>query len=199
MLLSEKIYFANKLNNELKLLPFVDKFPKIEETVFIASGARIIGDVVIAKNSSVWYNTIIRGDVNYVQIGESTNIQDNSMLHVTNQKFPLIIGNKVTIGHSVSLHGCIIKNLTLIGIGSTILDGAIVEENSMVAAGSVVKPGFIVPSGKLVAGVPAKVVRDLSNQEIEELEISAIRYVNYVKDTVESIYNYFQKEKHEIS
>ena len=199
MLSNEKIKFVNTLNNELKLIPYLNTFPRIDESVFLASGSKIIGDVEIGRNSSVWYNTVIRGDVNYVKIGERTNIQDNSMLHVTNQKFPLIIGDKVTIGHSVSLHGCVIKNLTLIGIGSTVLDGAIVEEFSMVAAGSVVKPGFIVPSGKLVAGVPAKVIRDLSKEELKEFEISANRYVGYVEKTVESIYNFYQKVKNEVN
>jgi len=193
MLSNEKIKFVNTLYNELKLIPYLNTLPQIDESVFLASGSKIIGDLEIGRNSSVWYNTVIRGDVNYVKIGERTNIQDNSMLHVTNQKFPLIIGDKVTIGHSVSLHGCVIKNLTLIGIGSTVLDGAIVEEFSMVAAGSVVKPGFIVPSGKLVAGVPAKVIRDLSKEELEEFEISANRYFSYVEKTVESIYNFIKR------
>lgn len=199
MLSNEKIKFVNKLNNELKLIPYLNTFPRIDESVFLASGSKIIGDVEIGRNSSVWYNTVIRGDVNYVKIGERTNIQDNSMLHVTNQKFPLIIGDKVTIGHSVSLHGCVIKNLSLIGIGSTVLDGAIIEEFSMVAAGSLVKPGFIVPSGKLVAGVPAKVIRDLSKEELEEFEISANRYFSYVEKTVESIYNFYQKVNNEVN
>lgn len=199
MLSNEKIKFVNKLNNELKLIPYLNTFPRIDESVFLASGSKIIGDVEIGRNSSVWYDTVIRGDVNYVKIGERTNIQDNSMLHVTNQKFPLIIGDKVTIGHSVSLHGCVIKNLSLIGIGSTVLDGAIIEEFSMVAAGSLVKPGFIVPSGKLVAGVPAKVIRDLSKEELEEFEISANRYFSYVEKTVESIYNFYQKVNNEVN
>ncbi|MCX7876285.1 MAG: gamma carbonic anhydrase family protein [Melioribacteraceae bacterium] len=192
MTLIHKINFVNKLNNELKLIPYENKLPKIDESVFLASGSKIIGDTEIGEKSSVWYNTVIRGDVNFIKIGSLTNVQDNSMLHVTNQKYPLIIGNKVTIGHSVTLHGCIINDLTLIGIGSVILDGAIVEEYSMVAAGSVVKPGFVVPSKKLVAGVPAKVVRDLTETELQEFELSANRYFSYVEKTVESIYNYFQ-------
>lgn len=196
--LIEKINFSNSLNNELKIIPYQNKTPKINESVFIASGSKIIGDVEIDEKSSVWYNTTIRGDVNFIKIGKLTNIQDNSMLHVTNKKFPLLIGNKVTIGHSVTLHGCIIKDLSLIGIGSIILDGAVVEEFSIVAAGSVVKPNFVVPSKKLVAGVPAKVIRDLTEDEINEFENSALRYFGYVEQTVESIYKYF-KERNEIS
>lgn len=176
-----------KLDDENKLFPHLETFPEIDDSVFVASGAKIIGDVKIGKNSSVWYNTVIRGDVHYIQIGEMTNIQDNSMLHVTNGKFPLIIGNKVTIGHAVKLHGCILENLCLIGIGAVILDGAKIETNSMVAAGTVIKPGFVVPSGKLVGGVPGKILRDLTTEEINEFENSAKRYVNYTQLTVKSL------------
>lgn len=172
---------------EIKLFPYKDSFPELDENVFVASGAKIIGDVKIGKDSSVWYNTIIRGDVHYIKIGEKTNIQDSSMLHVTNEVHPLNIGNKVTIGHSVTLHGCTIEDLCLIGMGAVILDGAVIETKSLVAAGSVVKEGFVVPSGKLVAGVPAKVIRDLTEDEIAELEKSAQRYKDYMAVTIESL------------
>ncbi len=172
---------------EIKLFPYKGYFPKLHKTVFLASGVKIIGEVEIGEQSSVWYNTVIRGDVNYVKIGNMTNIQDCSMLHVTNNKFPLIIGDQVTIGHSVTLHGCILKNKCLIGMGAVILDGAVVEEHSMVAAGSVVKPGFVVPSGKLVAGVPAKVVRELTDEEKLDIEKSSERYCEYTKVTIESL------------
>lgn len=176
-----------KLDIEQKLFPYHDSFPKIEATVFLASGVKIIGDVEIGKNSNVWYNSVIRGDVNYIKIGERTNVQDCSMLHVTNGKYPLNIGSEVTIGHSVTLHGCTLQDLCLIGMGAIVLDGAIVEKNSIVAAGSVVKQNFIVPSRKLVAGVPAKVVRDLTEAEINDFEKSAERYVKYTKITVDSL------------
>jgi carbonic anhydrase/acetyltransferase-like protein (isoleucine patch superfamily) len=175
-----------KLENQ-KLYPYENFYPRIHPSVFLADGVRIVGDVRISEDSSVWYNTVIRGDVHYVKIGKMTNVQDSSVLHVTNGRFPLNIGNKVTIGHAVKLHGCTLQDLCLIGIGAIILDGAVVEENSMVAAGSVVKPGFIVPSGKLVAGVPAKIVRDLTNEEINDLEASALRYKEYSKITLESL------------
>lgn len=178
--------------NETKLFPYQELFPKIDESVFLASGVKIVGDVEIGKDSSVWYNTVIRGDVHYVKIGEMTNIQDNSMLHVTNGKYPLNIGSKVTIGHAVKLHGCTLKDLCLIGIGAIILDGAVVEEKSMVAAGTVVKPNFVIPSGKLVAGVPAKVVRDLTDEEMKEFEQSAQRYKKYTEITVKSLKNHFE-------
>ncbi len=176
-----------QLKNFGKLYAYEGKYPKIDESVFVADGVKIIGEVEVGKNSSIWYNSVIRGDVNYIRIGDLTNIQDLSMLHVTNAKYPLIIGNKVTIGHSVKLHGAIIEDLVLIGIGAIVLDGALVQTNSMVAAGSVVKPGFIVPSGKLVAGVPAKVVRDLTNDEITELNKSALRYNKYSEITLNSL------------
>lgn len=172
---------------ERQLFPYLDTYPKLGENVFIAPGAKLIGDVEIGNNSSVWYNTVIRGDVHYIKIGEFSNVQDCSMLHVTNGKYPLTIGNKVTIGHSVTLHGCTLKDLCLIGMGAVILDGAVVEENSIVAAGSVVKPKFVVPSGKLVAGVPAKVVRDLTPEEIKDLEESAKRYKKYTELTIQSL------------
>jgi carbonic anhydrase/acetyltransferase-like protein (isoleucine patch superfamily) len=182
-----KIHRLNLLNIETKLFLYQDFFPTIDNSVFLASGVKIVGDVSIGKNSSVWYNCVIRGDVHYVKIGENTNVQDCSMLHVTNGRYPLNIGNKVTIGHSVKLHGCTLKDLCLIGIGSIVLDGAVVEEKSMVAAGSVVKPNFIVPSGKLVAGVPARVVRDLTDTELADLEKSAERYMKYTEITVDSL------------
>ncbi|RPI68186.1 MAG: gamma carbonic anhydrase family protein [Ignavibacteriales bacterium] len=157
--------------------------PKIAENVFLAPGVKIIGEVEIGNNSSIWYNSVIRGDVNYIRIGELTNIQDNSVLHVTG-KNPLIVGNKVTVGHSVVLHGCTIMDLTLIGIGGIVLDRAVVEEKSMVAAGAVVKPGFVVPSGKLAAGIPAKIIRDLTYDEMIEFENSAVRYKNYAAEAL---------------
>ncbi len=175
------------LTKEDKLFPYLNLYPKLHESVFLAPGSKIIGDVEIGENSSVWYNSIIRGDVHYVKIGNYTNVQDLSMLHVTNGKFPLNIGNKVTIGHAVKLHGCTIQDLTLIGIGAIVLDGAVVEEKSIVAAGTVVKPKFVVPSGKLVAGVPGKVVRDLTEEEMLEFERSAERYYKYTLSTIESL------------
>jgi carbonic anhydrase/acetyltransferase-like protein (isoleucine patch superfamily) len=179
-----------KLTNdqkELKLFPYLEYFPKIHESVFLASGVKIIGNVEIGENSGIWYNSVIRGDVNYVKIGSYSNIQDCSMLHVTNGRFPLNIGNKVTVGHSVKLHGCTLQDACFIGIGAIVLDNAVVEKHAMVAAGAVVKPGFTVPGGKLAAGVPAKIIRDLSAEEIENIEASAMRYFKYTQLTKESL------------
>ncbi len=188
---ASKIQELSKLTaswkEETKLFPYQDKFPVICKNVFLASGVKIIGEVEIGNDSGIWYNTVIRGDVNFVKIGKMTNVQDCSMLHVTNGKFPLVIGNKITIGHSVVLHGCILQDLCLIGMGAVILDGAVVEEKSMVAAGTVVTPGFVVPAGKLVAGVPGKIIRDLKKDEMEDFEKSAERYKKYAEITVDSL------------
>ena len=183
--------FIQKLSAELKIFPYKEFYPKIPDNVFLASGVKIIGNVEIGEHSSIWYNTVIRGDVHYIKIGKNTNVQDCSMLHVTNGRFPLNIGNNITIGHSVSLHGCTLNDYCLIGIGAIVLDGAIVESNSLVAAGALVKQNIVVPSGKLVAGVPAKVIRDLTEDEIKDIGAGAKRYVEYAKITQKSfIENY---------
>ena len=154
--------------------------PTIDPTVFIAEGAHIIGDVVIGKDSSVWFNVVIRGDVNFIRIGERTNIQDNTVVHVTNKKFPTHIGSNVTIGHGAIIHACTIEDYTLIGMGAVILDDATIGKYSLVAAGAVVTMGMKVPEGVLVAGVPAKVIRPLTDDERKFLEKSAQNYVDYV-------------------
>ena len=175
------------VQKEIKLFPYGNSFPKLHKSVFLASGVKIIGDVEIGENSSVWYNSVVRGDANFIKIGSITNVQDGSVLHVTHDNFPLVIGNRITIGHSVTLHGCTLKDSCLIGMRAVVLDGAVIEENAMVAAGSVVKEGFIVPKGKLVAGVPAKIVRDLTEEEMKELDDAAERYAEYTRITLESL------------
>jgi gamma-carbonic anhydrase len=161
------------------ILPYQNKYPKIDESVLIAEGAYIVGDVEIGKDSSIWFNTVIRGDVNYIRIGERTNIQDLTMVHVTYKKFPTFIGNDITIGHSAVIHGCKIKDFVVIGMGAKILDEATVSSYSIVAAGSVVKERFVVPEGTLVAGVPAKVVKELKPEEIEKIKQNAKNYLFY--------------------
>ncbi len=168
--------------NNAKIISYKGITPKIHDSVFLCDGVKIIGDVEIGKDSSVWYNCVIRGDVNYIRIGERTNIQDLSMFHVQNGTHPLIIGNDISIAHSVTLHGCILNDKSLIGIGAIILNGAVVSSNSIVAAGALVKENFIVPSGVLVAGVPAKIIRDLTIEEIEMIGRTAKNYVNYVDE-----------------
>lgn len=161
------------------ILPYNNLSPKIAPGVFIAPNATIIGDVEIGAEASIWFNTVIRGDVNYIRIGPQTNIQDLCMCHVTLNKWPLIIGEGVTIGHSAVVHGCVIKDYCLIGLGARILDGAQVGPYALVAAGAVVREGFVVPEYSLVAGVPAEVKRRLTDKEIENLTASAGRYVAY--------------------
>lgn len=165
---------------EAALFPFRGKVPVIHPSAFIAAGAKIIGDVEIGEDSSVWFNSVIRGDVHYIRIGARTNIQDLCMLHVTHQKHSLHIGNGVTVGHSAVLHGAVIHDYTLIGMGAKVLDRCVVNSHSLVAAGAVLREGFIVPEGTLVAGVPARVVRELSDEEQRGIEQSAQNYINYV-------------------
>ncbi len=164
------------------LIGYKGMFPKIHDSAFLCEGVRIIGDVEIGEDVSVWYNTVIRGDVHHVKIGDRSNIQDNCMLHVTNGKFPLLIGKNVSIAHSVSLHGCTLKDNCLIGIGAIVLDGAIVNSNSLIAAGTVVKEGFEVPEGVLVAGVPGKVIRKLTETELERVSKTPYNYMKYVSE-----------------
>lgn len=166
----------------MKILPYKNKVPKIDKSVFIAEGAVIIGDVEIGVDSNIWFNAVIRGDVNYIRIGERTNIQDGCILHVTTEKYPLIIGNDVTVGHGAILHGAIIRDKCLIGMGAIVLDGAEVKPYSLVAAGSLVRQGFIVPEGTLVAGVPAKVIRELTEEEKKAIEESALHYVEISRE-----------------
>jgi carbonic anhydrase/acetyltransferase-like protein (isoleucine patch superfamily) len=153
--------------------------PQIHPSVFVTESADIIGDVVIGKNSSVWFNAVIRGDVNSIRIGERTNIQDGCLLHVRNETSPLVIGSNVTVGHGAILHGCTIHDCCLIGMGAIVLDNVEVHSYALVAAGTVVLNNTIIPEGVLVAGVPARVVRTLSDEERKMVEESATKYVQY--------------------
>lgn len=159
------------------IIAFDNHKPKIGKDVFIASGARMIGNLSVGDRSSIWFNTVIRADVNWIKIGEGTNIQDNSTVHVTQGTHPTTIGNYVTIGHNALIHGCTIGDTSLIGMGAIIMDGASVGQNSVVAAGSVVTPGKGFPEGSLILGSPAKVIRALEPSEIRELKLSATRYI----------------------
>ncbi|MGI9553890.1 MAG: gamma carbonic anhydrase family protein [Thermodesulfobacteriota bacterium] len=156
---------------------FMHKSPKIDKSVFIAEDAVVVGEVEIGQDSSVWFKSVIRGDVNYITIGNRTNIQDCSVLHVTTDTHPLIIGNDITVGHRAILHGCTVNDRVLIGMGSIVLDGVVIESDSLIAAGSVITPGTHIPRGKMIMGIPAVVKRDLSEAEIEEIKKSAANYV----------------------
>ena len=155
--------------------------PKIFEGVFLADNAVIIGDVIIGKKSSVWFNTVIRGDVNSIVIGGSVNIQDGVVIHCTYKKTKTIIGDNVSIGHNAIIHGCEIKNNVLIGMGSIIMDDVVIEENSIIAAGALLTKGTYVKSGSLFAGVPAKFIRGLSKEEIDNsITTTAENYKKYL-------------------
>ncbi len=164
------------------IMPYLGKYPKINETVYLCDNTVIIGDVEIEKGSSVWFGAVIRGDVNYIRIGKNTNIQDNSVLHVQHDTGPLIIGNGVTVGHNANLHGCKIGDNCLIGIGAIVLTGARVGKNCIIAAGAVVKENAVIQDGSLVAGVPGSVKRSLGESEINSIKESANNYIKYVKN-----------------
>lgn len=162
------------------VLEFEGHAPRLADDVVVMHGAVVVGDVVVGAGSSVWFNAVVRGDVNFVRIGENTNVQDGAVLHVTHDTAPLRIGDGVTIGHMAMLHGCTIEDFVLVGMQATILDGAIVGRECLVAAGSTVLEGAIIPPRSLVAGSPAKVKRPLREDEIERLHRSADNYAAYV-------------------
>ncbi len=162
-------------------LPYDNKYPQVDSTVLVVPTATIIGDVVIGPESSIWFQTVVRGDVNFIRIGARTNIQDGSVVHVTLKTHPTIIGDDVTIGHNVTLHGCTVGDRCLIGIGAILLDGVEIGADCMIAAGSVVTPGIVIPPGTLVMGSPARVKRELTTDEISQLKKSAENYIEYKK------------------
>ena len=155
--------------------------PTIPKSCFIETTAVVIGDVVMGEDCSVWFNAVIRGDVNYIRIGERTNVQDLCMLHVTHDTCPLVIGNEVTIGHNVVLHGCTIHDRVLVGMGAIIMDGAVIGEDSVVGAGALVVEGTIVPPKSLIFGSPAKVKRPVTDKELSWIKESAENYVRYAR------------------
>jgi carbonic anhydrase/acetyltransferase-like protein (isoleucine patch superfamily) len=167
------------------ILTYKGKHPKIDPTVFVAPNATIIGDVEIGANSSVWFNSVIRGDVFYIRIGENTNIQDGSIIHVTTDTYATIIGNSVIMGHGVVAHGCTIKDSALIGMGAILLDDCEIGEQALVAAGSLITMGMKVPPRTLVAGSPAKVKRELTPEELMRIEENWRHYVDLKNDYLE--------------
>jgi carbonic anhydrase/acetyltransferase-like protein (isoleucine patch superfamily) len=158
--------------------PFQNLSPKIHETAYVAQDAIVIGDVEIGAESSVWFGSILRGDVNYIRIGERSNVQDGTIIHVSSKTHPTVLEDEVTLGHRVTLHGCHIETGCLIGIGSIILDGARVGRNSLVAAGSLLTPNTQIPPRALVMGSPARVNRGLSDDEVRDLERFWRNYVS---------------------
>jgi carbonic anhydrase/acetyltransferase-like protein (isoleucine patch superfamily) len=164
--------------------------PNIHKTAYITDDAIIIGDVEIGENASVWFGSILRGDVNFIRIGAGTNIQDGSIIHVSSKTHSTILENDITVGHRVTLHGCYVESNCLIGIGSIILDGARIGKNSLIAAGSLITPGTQIPPGSMVMGSPAKVKRPLTEDEIAGIQMSARKYIE-----LSAIYRSMQRLK----
>lgn len=157
--------------------------PKIDTSVFIAESADLIGKITIKENSSVWYNAVLRGDVDSIRIGTYTNIQDQCVIHADTD-IPTIIGNYVTIGHSAVIHSCTIKNNVLIGMGSIILPNVVINENVIIGAGTLIPPGKEIPSNSMVFGSPAKIIRNLTEAEINKIHESSIHYKELAEDYI---------------
>ena len=155
---------------------------KIHQTAYIEDSAHIIGDVTIGEYSSVWCNAVLRGDVHYIMLGKRTNIQDNCVLHGTKGVYPVILGDDITVGHNVTLHGCVVKDRCLIGMGSIILDGVEIGEDSIIGAGALVTERSIIPPRSLVLGMPGKIVRQLKDEEAARILKSAKNYIEYSED-----------------
>ena len=162
------------------------KYPQIPEDCFVAENATIVGDVVFGSSCSVWFNAVIRGDVNFIAIGNKVNIQDGAVIHCTYQKHPTIIGNNVSIGHNAIVHGCTIHDNVLIGMGAIVMDNCIIESNSIIGAGSVVTQNTVVESGTIYAGIPAKKVKDIDQSnfagEINRISNNYVMYSSWFKE-----------------
>jgi carbonic anhydrase/acetyltransferase-like protein (isoleucine patch superfamily) len=163
------------------LIPYKGRLPQIDPTALVQDSAQIIGDVVIGPQSSVWFNVVIRGDVHHIRVGAQTNIQDNSTVHGTRGRWPVIVGDDVTVAHGVILHGCTVAARCLIGMGAIVMDGAEIGEDCIVAAGALVTPGTKIPAGHLVMGSPATVTRPLRPEELAHIRQSALNYVAYAE------------------
>jgi carbonic anhydrase/acetyltransferase-like protein (isoleucine patch superfamily) len=160
--------------------------PTVPKSCFIEDTGIVIGDVVMGEDCSIWFHAVVRGDVHYIRLGNRTNVQDLCMLHVTHDTHPLIIGSDVTIGHSVVLHGCTVKDRVLIGMGAIIMDGAVIGEDSVVGAGALVIGGTVVPPNSLVLGSPAKVARPVTEKELLWIKESSDNYVKYARQYTNS-------------
>jgi carbonic anhydrase/acetyltransferase-like protein (isoleucine patch superfamily) len=168
-----------RLRGQPDIRPYRGKHPQIAASAYIDPAAVIIGDVVIGEDSSVWPCSVIRGDVHYIRIGVRTNIQDGCVLHVMRDECPLVLGDNVTVGHAVTLHGCVIESRCLIGMGAVILNGATIGAGSIVAAGALITERTVIPPGRLVMGSPGKVKRILTGIDQASIDAYAQRYVEY--------------------
>jgi gamma-carbonic anhydrase len=167
--------------SRIMIRPFRGVHPQIHDTAYVDPSAQVIGDVHLAEEASIWCNCTVRGDIHFIRIGARANVQDNSVIHVRKGTHPTILEEEVTVGHSVTLHGCYVERGSLIGIGAILLDDVRIGERSLVAAGSLVSPGAVIPPRSLVMGFPAKVKRPLSDEEVGQLEVFWKNYVEYTK------------------
>lgn len=167
------------------ILPVDGVFPQMGEHCFLAPNATVVGDVVMGDECSVWFNAVIRGDVNSIRMGNRVNVQDGAIIHCTFQKTRTLIGNNVSIGHNAIVHGCVIADDVLIGMGAIVMDNAVVESNSIIAAGAVVLEGTVVEAGTVYAGVPAKKVKDISQEllhgQINRIAENYLKYSNWFR------------------
>jgi carbonic anhydrase/acetyltransferase-like protein (isoleucine patch superfamily) len=164
------------------LLPFRDKKPDVAAYVYLAPTVSLVGDVRIGACSSIWFGCTLRGDVNYIQVGKGSNIQDHSMIHVSSFGHPCIIGDDVTVGHMALLHACTVEDKAFIGMKACVMDGAVIQPEAMVAAGALVPPGKTVPSGELWAGAPARFMRKLEDKDFEYMSWSSTHYQKLAKE-----------------
>lgn len=160
----------------MPVLPYRDAQPRMHEDAFVAPGAHVIGDVHVGARSSIWFGAVVRGDVFHIRIGAETNIQDNSVVHVTTDRHPAIIGDRVTVGHRVILHGCTVEDGALIGMGAVVMDRARIGAGALVGAGAIVTEGTEIPPGTLALGSPARVKRELTEAEKKHLAWTAPHY-----------------------
>ncbi|WNG36900.1 gamma carbonic anhydrase family protein [Archangium minus] len=166
----------------MALRRFKDKTPRVHPSCFIEDSAQVIGDVELGEDSSVWFNSVLRGDVNPIRIGQRTNIQDLTMIHVTSNRYTTNIGDDVTVGHHVVLHGCTVGNRVLVGMGAIVMDGVEIGDDCIIGAGTLLTPGTKIPPGSLVVGSPGKVKRTLTDEERAFLLESAKHYVHTAAD-----------------
>ncbi len=160
------------------ILPFEGRHPRIDPTAFVAPGARVIGDVTLGAGSSIWYNSVLRGDVDAITVGPRSNIQDGSVIHVTTKRWATVIGADCLIGHLAMIHGCTLHDRSFVGLGAIVMDGCEIEPDGMLAAGALLTPGKRIATGQMWAGRPAKYVRDLSPEEMARHRDGVARYVD---------------------
>ncbi|MBI5547217.1 MAG: gamma carbonic anhydrase family protein [Deltaproteobacteria bacterium] len=165
----------------MALRPFQGRMPAVDPSAFIEQSAQVIGDVTVGARSSIWFNAVVRGDVHFIRVGSDTNVQDLCCLHVTRDKHSLVVGDRVTLGQGVTLHGCVVEDDCLVGMGAIVLDGARLGRFSLIGAGALVTPGTQIPPYSLAIGSPARVKRAITDEERARIESSAAHYVGYAE------------------